>query len=153
MANLFTPALLLRIASGLTVLYAAGHAMGGTESWSPPGETHVLQSMRAFEFDVMGATRTYMHFYMGFGVYITVLLLLQAVLAWQLASIAHVDPRRARPLVATLAVGGLIGTIVVWRYIFAVPALFSLACTACLAIAYVRLRSAGPSNRTSGAAG
>jgi hypothetical protein len=152
-ANLFAPALLLRVASGLTVLYAAGHAMGGTESWSPPGETHVLQSMRTFEFDVMGATRTYMHFYMGFGVYITVLLLLQAVLAWQLASIAHVDPRRARPLVATLAVGGLIGTIVVWRYIFAVPALFSLACTACLAIAYALLRSAGPSSRTSGAAG
>jgi hypothetical protein len=101
----------------------------------------------------MGATRTYMHFYMGFGVYITVLLLLQAVLAWQLASIAHVDPRRARPLVATLAVGGLIGTVDVWRYIFAVPALFSLACTACLAIAYVLLRSAGPSSRTSGAAG
>jgi hypothetical protein len=91
MARLLTPTLFLRIASVLTVLYAAGHAMGGTESWSPPGETDVLQSMRTFEFDVMGATRTYMHFYLGFGVYITVLLLLQAVLVWQLASVAHVE--------------------------------------------------------------
>jgi hypothetical protein len=147
MTRLLTPTLFLRIASGLTVLYAAGHAMGGTESWSPPGETDVLQSMRTFEFNVMGATRTYMHFYMGFGVYITVLLLLQAVVAWQLASLAHVAPRRAAPLVATLSVGSLIGTFVVWRFIFVVPALFSLACAACLTIAYVLSRSERPSSQ------
>lgn len=144
MARLLTPTLFLRIASGLTVLYAAGHAMGGTESWSPAGETDVLQSMRTFEFDVMGATRTYMHFYLGFGVYITVLLLLQAVLVWQLASLARVDPRRARPLVGTLSVGSLIGTFVVWRFIFAVPALFSLACAACMTVAYILMRSTAP---------
>jgi predicted MFS family arabinose efflux permease len=103
--------------------------------------------MRTFEFDVMGATRTYMHFYMGFGVYITVLLLLQAVVAWQLASLAHVAPRRAAPLVATLSVGSLIGTFVVWRFIFVVPALFSLACAACLTIAYVLSRSERPSSQ------
>ena len=95
---------------------------------------HVLQSMRTFEFDVMGATRTYLDFYLGFGMYITVLLLLQAVLVWQLASLASVDPRRARPLVATLSLGTLIGTFVVWRFILAVPALFSLACGICLTI-------------------
>ena len=152
MTRLLTPTLFLRIASGLTVLYAAGHAMGGTESWSPPGETDVLQSMRTFEFDVMGATRTYMHFYLGFGVYITVLLLLQAALVWQLASLASVDPRRARPLVATLSVGSLIGTFVVWRFIFAVPALFSLACAACLTIAYILMRSTAPHAARAGSA-
>ena len=152
MTRLLTPTLLLRIASGLTVLYAAGHAMGGTESWSPPGETNVLQSMRTFEFEVMGATRTYMHFYLGFGVYITALLLLQAVLVWQLASLASVDPRRARPLVATLSVGSLTGAFVVWRFIFAVPALFSLACAACLTIAYVLMPSAAPHAARAGSA-
>jgi len=133
--------LFLRIASGLTVLYAAGHTMGGAESWSPPGETDVLQSMRTFEFEVMGATRTYMHFYLGFGFYITVLLLLQAVLIWQLASFVHADARRARPLVATLSIASLVGSLVVWWFIFAVPALFSLACAGCLIIAYVLMRT------------
>jgi hypothetical protein len=85
-----------------------------------------------------------MHFYQGFGVYVTVLLLLQAVLVWQLASLAHVDARRAGPLVATLSVGSLIGTFVVWRFIFVVPALFSLACAACLTVAYVLMRSSVP---------
>ena len=144
MTRLLTPTLFLRMASGVMVLYAAGHAMGGVQSWSPPGETEVLQAMRAFEFDLMGATRTYMHFYLGFGVYISALLLLQAVLVWQLASLASVDPRRARPLVATFSLGSLIGTFVVWRFIFAVPALFSLACAACLTIAYVLMLPTAP---------
>src|SRR5262245_1272944 len=44
--------------------------------------------------------------------------------------------------------GSLIGTFIVWKFIFAVPALFSLACAACLAIAYVLSRSEEPSSKT-----
>ena len=55
MTSFLTPVLLLRIASGLTLLFAAGHAMGAMDSWSPPGDTDVLRSMRAFEFDVTSA--------------------------------------------------------------------------------------------------
>ena len=134
------------------MLYAAGHAMGGAESWSPPGETDVLQSMRTFEFDVMGATRTYLHFYLGFGVYITVLLLLQAIVVWHLASLASVDPRRARPMVGTISLGSLIGTFVVWRFIFVVPALFSLACATSLTIAYALMRLTAPHDARAGSA-
>ena len=134
MAALLTPAL-LRTASGLTLLFAAGHAMGAMDSWSPVGETEVLRSMRAFQF------RTYWHFYIGFGLYITVLLLLQAVLLWQLASLARVDPSRVRPLLGTLSVAGIVGTVVIWTFIFAVPALFSLACTVCLTLAFIATRT------------
>src|SRR5262245_4580875 len=80
---------LLRTASGLTLLFAVGHTMGAAESWSPVGENDVLGSMRTFEFDVSGATRTYWHFYMGFGLYISALLLLQTALLWQLGSLAR----------------------------------------------------------------
>ena len=114
--------------------------MGAMDAWSPPGETEVLRSMRAFQFDVMGATRTYWHFYVGFGLYITVLLLLQAVLLWQLASLVRVDPGRVRPLLGTLSVAGVAGTVVVSAFIFAVPALFSLVCTACLVLAFTTAR-------------
>ena len=140
MTALLSPAPLLRAASGLTLLFAAGHAVGAMDSWSPPGETDVLRSMRAFQFDVMGATRTYWHFYVGFGLYITVLLLLQAVLLWQLASLVRVDPSRVRPLLGTLSLAGVVGTGVIWTFIFAVPALFSLSCTACLTLAFITAR-------------
>jgi hypothetical protein len=140
MTTWLTPAILLRTASCLTLLFAAGHAMGGMDSWSPPGETDVLQSMRAFQFDVMGATRTYWHFYVGFGLYLTVLLLLEAVLLWQLASLARVNPSQVRPLLGALSVAGGVGTVIIWTFIFAVPALFSLVCTVCLTLAWVAAR-------------
>ena len=93
--------------------------------------------MRAFEFDVSGAIRTYWHFYMGFGVYIIVLLLMQAVLLWQMASLARVNPRLVRPLIGAIGVANFIGTAVIWGFVFAVPALMSLACTVCVGLAFV----------------
>src|ERR1700752_4364000 len=92
----------LRIASVIALLFAAGHSMGAMESWSPPGETDVLEAMRSFRFDAMGVTRTYWDFYFGFGLFISVFLLLQAILLWQLSAIAMTDPARARPLIATV---------------------------------------------------
>ena len=80
------------------------------------------------------------HFYVGFGVYITVLLLMQAVLLWQLASVVRVHPNEARTLLSTLSVAGVVGTAIIWTFIFVVPALFSLACTACLGLAFVAAR-------------
>ena len=82
----------------------------------------------------------YWHFYVGFGLYITVLLLLQAVLLWQLASLVRVDASRVRPLLGALSIAGVVGTVVIWTFIFAVPALFSLVCTACLTLAFIAAR-------------
>jgi Na+/phosphate symporter len=135
-------ALLLRIASGLTLVFAAGHAMGASESWSPPGPTDVLQMMRTFQFDVMGDARTYWHFYVGFGAYITVLLLMQAVLLWQVASLARSDALRTRPIIATVLAANIAGTLVAWRFIFLMPALFSLVCTLCLVLAFIAAKPA-----------
>ena len=73
----------LRIAAVTTFLFAAGHALGALESWYPVGESPTLESMGTFSFDVMGRSRTYLDFYIGFGHYIGVLLVLQATLLWQ----------------------------------------------------------------------
>jgi hypothetical protein len=90
--------------------------------------------MRSFEFDAMGATRSYADFYLGFGLYIGVLLLLQAVLLWQLGALAAADARRARPLVAAMFIASVAGTVVVWQFIFVLPALFSAATAFCLGL-------------------
>lgn len=117
------------------LVFAAGHAMGAADSWSPPGDTVVLQSMRSFQFNVMGVSRTYWHFYVGFGYYITVLLLLLAVMLWQLAALERTHPGRARPMIVGVLVATLAGTWVLWTFVFVLPALFSLACAACLGFA------------------
>ena len=50
------PSLLLRIASIITLLIAAGHSSGGLGFWSPAGETDVLRAMRSFHFDAAGVS-------------------------------------------------------------------------------------------------
>jgi len=128
------PSLFLRVGAGLTLLFAVGHTLGAFESWSPPGDTPVLQSMKTFRFDASGVSRTYWDFYVGFGLYLSVLLFLQAVVLWQLATMAREEPARIRPVILMFLVASAIGTYVIWTFIFVVPALFSLACTLCLAL-------------------
>lgn len=127
--------LLLRTASVIVLLFAVGHTLGGMESWSPPGNTVVLESMKTFRFDASGVTRSYWDFYVGFGLFISVFLLAQAVLIWQLAAIAAVDLARARPLVLCLFLTYLGCAVLSWRFIFAAPVALSLATALCLGLA------------------
>lgn len=118
--------LLLRAASAVTLLFAAGHTWGGLTSWSPPGETEVLRAMASFQFDVAGLSRSYFDFYRGFGFVVSVYFLAQAILLWQLAAIAHSDARAAQPLIATFVVANAAAAVVAWNYIFLAPVVFSV---------------------------
>ena len=129
--------LLLRIASVVSVLFAAGHTLGALQSWSPPGETEVLQAMRSFHFDASGTSRSYWDFYVGFGFIISIYFLLQGVLLWQIAAIARVEPARTRPLITSFFMGVVLTAVVCWKFIFMVPVIFAVTIAACLGVAFV----------------
>jgi hypothetical protein len=133
-----TATVLLRISSIISLLFAIGHSLGGMKKWSPMGENEVLKSMSTVKFDVMGASRSYLDFFMGFGWSISVALLLQSALLWQLASLARVNGAQVRPMVAMFAVASLASSVIAWRFIFPVPALFSAVLLIILVAAYVR---------------
>lgn len=120
------------------MLFAAGHALGVTSDWSPMGETEVLDAMRTVRFDVMGVNRTYLDFYHGFGHTLTVFMLLQAIVLWQLATLAKSAPLQARGMVASFALASLAGGIIAWKFIVPIPAIFSAILTVCLVLAYFR---------------
>jgi hypothetical protein len=126
----------LRIASVLSFLFAAGHTLGGRKSWSPLGETETLTAMRSFRFDAMGVNRSYLDFYLGFGYTISVFLLLQTVVLWQLAGLATTEPLKVRPLVAAFAVASAACGLLAWRFIFPLPTIFSVVLTATLVVAW-----------------
>ena len=130
-------ALFLRIASVVSFLFAAGHTLGGRKSWTFTGETEVLQPMRTYQIQTMGVTRTYMDFYRGFGFTLSVYLLLQAVVLWQLASLARANAAQVRPIILSVLVASAVNAVLTWRYIFPVPALFSVVVTAFVAAAFV----------------
>ena len=78
-----TTTLWLRIAAVILLLFTVGHTMGGLQHWSPMGDNEVLRQMTAVRFDTMGASRTYLDFFMGFGWSISIMMLLQTVLLRQ----------------------------------------------------------------------
>jgi hypothetical protein len=132
------PVTLLRVAAGVTLLYLIGHLMG--YPWTPiEGEqtNAVVEVMQAYRFDLMGSTRTYWHFYVGFGIAIAGYMLIQAVVLWQLASLAKSDAVRVRPVILTFLVGFALNAIVTWLFIFTMPALFAVAITVSLGLAFI----------------
>ena len=132
-----TTTLLLRIASVISLLFTAGHTMGGLRKWSPMGDNAVLKAMTDVRFDTMGANRSYLDFFMGFGWSLSVFMLMQTILLWQLASLAGTDPARLRPIIAVIALATVGSGVVAWRFIFPVPAMFSGVLALALALAYL----------------
>jgi hypothetical protein len=130
------PAIVLRITSILSLLFAVLHTLGGADSWSPVGETDVLRAMRSYHFDAGGVSRTYLDFYLGLGFSVGVFLLLQAVLLWQLAAIANVDSVRIRPMIVSFIAASLACAFLSWKFIFVVPAIFSVVIAALLGLAF-----------------
>ena len=132
-----TTSIWLRISSIITLLFAVGHTLGGLQYWSPMGENAVLQAMRTVHFDIMGADRSYLDFYMGFGYSLSVTQLMLAILLWQLAALARTNALTVRPMIAVIALAIAASGVIAWRFIFLVPALLSLVQLASLAAAYV----------------
>ena len=90
----------------------------------------------------MGASRSYLDFYMGFGWSLSVALLLQSALMWQIAYLARSEASQmrsqVRPMIAMFALATLASGILAWQFILPVPALFSAVLLIVLVAAYVK---------------
>lgn len=65
--------MLLRVASGLQLMFAVAHAFGHSTVPSRGGEENaVVEKMKAFTFDVMGSTRSHWEFYEGYSIFLVV---------------------------------------------------------------------------------
>ena len=128
-----TNRVLYRIAAVLILLFDLGHTVGFP--WSDPKWGVDLGPMRSSHFNVLGFSRTYWDFYVGFGLFVTVFLLLAAILAWQLGSL----PAQAPPLMrwTAWALAGCFAAVTVlgWMYFFIIPIVFGAAITVCLVAA------------------
>jgi hypothetical protein len=138
-----TPSMFLRIASVLTFLHCIGHTIGGVVGVDAPAGTAegaVVEVMKSKHFEVMGASRSYWDFFFGFGLIITVTLLIQSVLFWQLAGLAKIDAARIRPIIAGLFFANIAYGILAWRFFFAPPLIGSVLTAIALGLAYLKAR-------------
>ena len=128
----------LRIASAVTALLFAGHTMG--MPWTPMKTVRsaaLVEEMKAYRFDVMGFTRGYWDFYIGFGLTISASLLAFSLLLWQLGGLTRtVAPGIARPMIAVMLVLFAAFSILDLMYFFAAPLILTVPVAACLAWAW-----------------
>jgi len=127
--------LLYRISSILLVLFAIGHTLGFLQIDPKWGVDSLVQSMKSTHFNVSGAERTYWDFFVGFGLFVTALMLLASLIAWQFGSFPPETLAAMR-----FGAWGFVGCFAVvaylsWRYFFIVPVVFSIAIFLCLAAA------------------
>jgi len=139
--NRESPTFFLRVAAVLSLLHCIGHTIGGVFSVDAPSGTKegaVVAAMKSNQFDVMGATRSYWDFFIGYGLTISISGLLQAVVFWQFAGLAKTDPRRMRPIIAVFLLANLGFAILAWKYFFIPPLVGDLLITTALGLAYLR---------------
>ena len=122
-----------RIAAVLLLLLDAGHTSGFP--WSDPKWGVDIGPMRSTHFYIMGFSRTYWDFYVGFGLFISVFVLLTVVLAWQLGGLPPESLALMRGTAWAFALCFAAITVLSWRYLFIIPIAFSIVITLCLTAA------------------
>lgn len=130
-----TAPLFYRIASILLLLFAAGHTFGFRQVDPKWGVDATVQSMKSIHFNANGSDRTYWDFFEGFGLFVTVLMVFAAVVAWQLAGLPAATLAGMRMTAWGFAVCFAVVSYLSWRYFFMIPVAFSLAIFLCLAAA------------------
>lgn len=131
------PSIYLRIASVLSFLFFAGHTSG--YPWTPvlgPAETALVDAMQKGHFEVLGETRSYWDFYIGFGLGISAMRLMASVLLWQLAGLLKTHALPARALIAPFLLEIAFSTYLAWKHFFAPPLILCLAITVTLVLAF-----------------
>ena len=132
----------LRIASVLSIFNCAGHTTG---VFSAPkhgaAEIAVVETMKSYHLDVMGSMRSYWDFLFGYGLSVTITLLVQAILFWQLATLAKRSPACVRPIAGLFFLNCIGIAIISWKYFFIGPAVSQLLIAACLGVAFAKTGS------------
>ena len=127
--------MLYRIAAVLLVLWTIGHTIWfrqGDPQWRAES---VIALMRSFHFDVMGFSRTYWDFFVGFGFIVSVFLVFAAVLAWHLGGLSQETLRQIPVVTWSLAICFVGTTVLSWMYFFTLPIIFSSVISLCLILA------------------
>ena len=127
--------LLYRIASVLLLLFAAGHTIGFRQVDPTWGVDSLVNSMKFMHFNVNGSDRTYWQLFVGFGLFVTVLMVFAAIVAWQLGSLPAETLARMRMVTWGFVICMGAVTWLSWHYFFVIPVIFSIAILLCLTVA------------------
>ena len=135
MAKIMKSSVLYRIASILLLAFAIGHTLGFRQVDPKWRIDALIQSMRSVHFNVNGFDRTYWDFFVGFGLFVTALMLLASLIAWQFGSLPAATLASMRISTWGFVLCFAFVAFLSWRYFFLVPVIFSIVILVCLTLA------------------
>jgi len=127
--------LFYRIAAVLILLFDIGHTVGFLQHDPEWKVDSLIGSMKSIHFAIQGFSRSYWDFFVGFGLFVTVFLLLAAAVAWQLGRLDAETVTRVRGIGWSLALCFVVLTFLSFRYFFVLPLIFSIVIAICLMLA------------------
>jgi hypothetical protein len=130
---------LLRVASIIVLLFGIGHTIG--YPWVGDVSTRQfdqISAVRSITAVTQGFLRSYWDFHIGFGITISLLFLVQAIIFWQLGSFGQSEPKSARFVAALFGVFYIACTVVNFMFFFWAPIVCSAILSACLVAASMR---------------
>ena len=131
------PAVCLRIASALTLVHGLTHTIGGVFGKTDPGPMQAaVSAMQADTFPVLGITRSFWGFHLGFGLAITMFLTMEAVVFWQFSLLTQSEVARLRPVIATFTAGYVVFAAISYRFFFWPPVVAELLIAGCLGMTF-----------------
>ncbi|HMI20170.1 MAG TPA: hypothetical protein VK533_11545 [Sphingomonas sp.] len=129
------PTLFYRIAAILLLLFAAGHTFGFLSFLPASAEGQAVVHAMATPLSEDGARFSYAGFYRGFGLYGGMALLLMAVWAWWLGSLARTLPRATIVPGIAMMLFQLGGLVLALLYFPLPPVIFSAVLVFVLGVA------------------
>jgi hypothetical protein len=127
--------ILYRISSVLILLFAIGHTLGFRKTDPSWGVDETLATLKQTTFVLQGFHRNYYSFYVGSGLFVTVFMVLTAVIAWELGRLTGAVLAQLPWLTWGLALGYAGSLVISLRYFFMAPVIFSALIFLCLAAA------------------
>jgi hypothetical protein len=139
-----------RLAAYVLVVFCAGHTAGGMlsqRSFGPQSDA-VFAAMKSVQFNFNGASCTWYGFWFGFGLMVSVFLLLSALIAWQLDKVPPESWSLVSVLAWALVVAHLCNAILSFTYFFAGPGFLASGATLLLGAGALRKQSAATHRKT-----
>jgi hypothetical protein len=131
----------LRIAAGVFLLFALGHTYGFLQ-FQPVSEQGrgVLEQMKHVSFDFGGTAATWWGLYEGFGLSVSIGLILSMILSWRLSR-GTADPSLARTVAWLLCGTQLANAAICFAFFGPIQMVFSIAAAGALAWSGTSLRA------------
>lgn len=89
-------------------------------------------------------TRSYFTFFRGFGLAVTIVLTAEAIVFWQLGTLAKTDAVRLRPIMATFMIAYLVFAVNSYEYFFFGPVIAEILIAACIGMAIMTAKAGEP---------